>query len=95
MFVPTFLMLFVDGSGMFMRKNMKKKHEKTSFSQPDVPGFLGIPSVEALEVCRRFFQSARGVSRWAPFVAWAYGLLMIAIKLSEVGLADKNGKEII
>jgi hypothetical protein len=40
-------------------------------------------------------KSARGVSRWAPFVAWAYGLLMIAIKLSEVGSAEKNGKEII
>ena len=25
-FFPTFLMLFVDGSGMFMRKNMKKHH---------------------------------------------------------------------
>jgi len=40
-------------------------------------------------------KSARGVSRWAPFVAWAYRLLMIAIKLSEVGSAEKNGKEII
>ncbi|CAL1169443.1 unnamed protein product [Cladocopium goreaui] len=28
-----------------------------------------------------------GVSRWAPFVAWAYGLLMIAIKLSEVRIS--------
>eukprot|EP00435_Cladocopium_sp_Y103_P050831 s3831_g15.t1 len=28
-----------------------------------------------------------GISRWAPWVAWAYGLLMIAIKLSEVRIS--------